>query len=80
MFGPLLVVYKGFLVIYFVLDKKIYNSKQNPKMSFYKKNFLLNVNLKNVVMQKRCTRAILVGAEKIQIRKNQNLIHIEKIA
>ena len=48
MLGPSLFVYKGFSVIFFVLQKKMYNR-----------------NLKNVVKEKRCTRDILVGAEKI---------------
>ena len=40
------------------------------------------MNLKNVVKQKRCTRVIFLGAEKISTIKNQNWrcgIHIEKI-
>ena len=37
MLGPLLFAYKGFLVIFFVLQKKIWNSKKNPKKSFSQK-------------------------------------------
>jgi len=64
--------------MFFVLQKKDFITvKKIPKKSFsQKKNFLLNVNLKNVVKQKRCTRAILVGTEKNSTRKNL----IEKIA
>ena len=36
--GPLLFVYKGFLVIFFVLQKKI-QLKKNPKKSFSHKKF-----------------------------------------
>ena len=38
-------------------------------MCFHKKTFLMNVNLKNVVKQKRCTRDILLGAKKFQPEK-----------
>ena len=48
------------------------NSKKIPRKSFAQNFFLLNANLKNVLKQKRCTRVILLGAEKISTRKNQN--------
>ena len=74
MLGPLLFANRGAIVKKFVLQKKNSNSKKkiSKKASFAKKNFLLNMNLKNVVKQKRCTRVILLGVEKILTRKNQN--------
>ena len=74
MLGPLLFDNRGAIVKSFVLPKKnLTVKKKNSKKAFFaKKNFLLNMNLKNVVKQKRCTRVILLGAEKISTRKNQN--------
>ena len=67
MLGPLLIVYRGFLVIFSVLQKKkIVRVKK-------KKNILLNVNLKNDVKQKRYTRVILLDADKISTRKKSKL-------
>ena len=72
MLGPLLFDNRGAIVKKIVLQKKILTVKKIPKKPFSQKNFLLNMNLKNVVKQKRCTRVILLGAEKISTRKNQN--------
>ena len=71
MLGPLLFDNRGAIVRIFVLQKR--NSK---KAIFAKKNFLLNMNLKNVVKQKRCTRVILLGAENFKKKK----IKIEGVA
>ena len=65
------MVYKAFATFFFwqELDKitSINSTNENKIKSFLqKKNFLLKVNFKNVVKQKRCTRDILVGAEKFQ--------------
>jgi len=67
MLGPLLFDNRGAIVKKKILTVKIFFQKS----LFRKKNFLLNMNLKNVVKQKRCTRVIL-RAEKISTRKNQN--------
>ena len=73
MLGSLLFDNRGAIVKKIVLQKKILTVKKKfPKKLFRKKNILLNMNLKNVVRQKRCTRVILLGAEKISTRKNQN--------
>ena len=75
MLGPLLFDNRGAIVNKIVLQKKKFLTvtKKIPKKPFsQKKTFLLNMNLKNVVKQKRCTRVILLGAEKISTRKNQN--------
>ena len=55
MLGPLLFVYRGVIVKKIVLQKiNFVKVKKNPKKPFsQKKNFLLNMNLKNVVKQKR---------------------------
>ena len=75
MLGPLLFANRGAIVKKFVLQKKIFNSKKKFQKSlfFAKKNFLLNMNLKNVVSQKRWTRVILLGAEKNSTRKKSKL-------
>ena len=75
MLGPLLFDNKGAIVKMFVLQKKILTVKENIKKKafFAKKNLLLNMNLKNVVKQKRCTRVILLGAKKISTRKKSKL-------
>ena len=39
MSGPLLFVFKGFLVLFFVLQNFSYNSKENSKKVFITKNF-----------------------------------------
>ena len=72
MLGPLLFDNRGAIVKKKITKKKFLTVKKNLQKSlFRKKNFLLNMNLKNVVKQKRCTRVILL-AEKISTRKNQN--------
>ena len=82
MLGPLLFDNRGAIVKKFVLQKKISNKNFFfPKKPFSQKKFLLNMNFKNDVKQKRCTRVILLGAEEISTRKNQNWrcgIHFEK--
>ena len=66
---------RGFCNIFFFQKKKDLTENRFQKSLLTKKIFLLNVNLKNVVKQKRCTRVILLGAEKkIKIEG----IHIEK--
>ena len=72
MLGPLLFVKKGVLSNIFFYKKKLY-IKKIPKKSFSQKKFLLDVNLKNVVKQKRCIKAILVGAEKNSTWKKSKL-------
>ena len=75
MLGPLLFVNRGVIVKKIVLQKKFFVTlKKNIKKAFFtKKNFLLNMNLKNVVKPKRCTRVILLGEEKISTRKKSKL-------
>ena len=46
----------------------VYNSKIFKKVFFFTKKI---VNLKNIVKQKRYTRALLVGAEKMSIKKSK---------
>ena len=73
MLGPLLFDNRGAIVKIFVLQQKKFNSeKKISKRGLAKKNFLLNMNLKNVLKQKRCTRVILLGAKKNSTRKNPN--------
>ena len=73
MLGPLIFDNRGAIVKKKNLQKKNFNSKNkfSKKAFFANKIFLMNMNLKNVVKQKRCTRVIL-RAEKISTRKNQN--------
>ena len=65
MLGPYTFCIQGvlsnkFCFTFFLTVKKI------KKGFFSKKNFLLDVNLKDVVKQKQVLRAILVGTEKCQ--------------
>ena len=48
------------------------------KSLFHKKNLFTERKFENVMKQKRYTRAITVGAEKISFRKNQNWRYISK--
>ena len=51
-----LCIYGGYSKKICFTKKNIVTVKKNPKKPFSQKNFLLNMNLKNVVKQKRCTR------------------------
>ena len=70
MLGPLLFVYKGCLSMFFVLQILFCNSKKIPKNIFHKK-CLLNVNLKNVVKQKICTREYTGRRQNFNQRKSK---------
>ena len=77
MLGPLPFVYRGFSVLSFILQKKNCNSKKNSKKVFFtKKNFLLNVNLKNVVKKKDALGSYYWAQKKFQQEKNK----IESVA
>ena len=65
MLGPLLFVYRGFLVMFFVLQNKICNNKKSSKKVFFaKKLFTERKFEKCCEAKKRCTGVILLGAEK----------------
>ena len=70
--GSLTFCTKGVLInIFLFYKKKIIEVKKFQKSLFHKKNFFLKVNLKNVVKQKRCTRAILVAEKKFNQKKSK---------
>ena len=75
MLGPLLFVYKGVTVKFFVLQKKNFcNSKKKfQKSLFHKKIFLLNMNLKNVVKQKDAQGSYYWAQKKFQPEKKIKL-------
>ena len=73
MLGPILFVYRGVIVKFFVLQKNFCNSKKKIQKSlFTKKNFLLNMNLKNVVKKKDAQGSYYGAQKKFQPEKNQN--------
>ena len=66
-------VYKGFSIIFFVLQKSIYNSKKKTKKVFFTEIKLpTERKCKKCCKEKRCKRAILEGAEKLQMKVHES--------
>ena len=74
MLGPLLFDNRGAIVKKIVFQTKFLTVKKKfQKSLFRKKKLILNMNLKNVVKQKRCTRVILLGAKNNFNKKKSKL-------
>ena len=76
MLGPLIFIFRGFLVIFFVLQKNIVTVKKIQKSLFHKKNFLLNVILK-MLWSKKDTQGSYYWVQK---NFNQKKIKIKGVA
>ena len=74
MLGPYLYVYKGFFVIFFVLQKYNYNSEKFPKKAFSQKKKLPNERkYKNCCEAKNMHKGHISGCRKNIIQKKSKL-------
>ena len=73
MLGPLLVVYRVFLVIFFDLQKKRFvTAKKNSKKVFFTKKNFTERKFKKCCGAKKMHKGHITGRRKNETRKNQN--------